>query len=302
MIDFMILAHQAPAQLSRLVARLYSLFPEAHVAVHADGLAASCDLSAEKVIRVPPYSTRWGTFSLVDATLGMLAAIVREGSASRSDRDWIVLLSGTSYPIMSSGGIRRHFSRVSEDAVIDARRLDASSFANPYTADYAKRFRGLSLWPGRFLPGRRTLYERIELGGDVAERFAPFSASYRPYGGSQWFAVNYGAAETLLALHSSQTRVARHFRRTFGSDEGYPHTLLGNSNIQLNESSTHYVKFDPVPAKLFRLPTDSPRWLGILDLNAVFESGFPFARKFDLARDRDVVEAIDERCDSDAEK
>lgn len=291
-VDFAILSHENPEQLRMLLAKLQNEFPESAIAIHHDGDRPR-ETADDRVVWLPPIPTKWGHFSLVEATLWLFHVLLH------MDRppDWIVLLSGTSYPIQPSSVIVDHFANCGHDAQMDIRRLSLSE-RDEDMHDYPERFMSRSFWPGYYLPARRPSWRRLELTSAWATRGLPFSTSYHCYAGSQWFAASRRAASLLLELHHPQSRLARHYARRFGSDESYLHTILGNApHISILAEGTHYVEFEPVLNPFGRPINDTPRVLTYRDAEAVLHSNYLFARKFDAERSRDLLELIDQRKD-----
>lgn len=96
-LGFIILSHDKPRQLRRLIDRLGSMFDAPPIVCHHD--FSQCDLPGqwpENVSFVRPHvPTKWGTISGVEAVLRAMAQM----SQSAANPDWLVLLSGTDYPI-----------------------------------------------------------------------------------------------------------------------------------------------------------------------------------------------------------
>jgi hypothetical protein len=105
--------------------------------------------------------------------------------------------------------------------------------------------------------------------------------------GDQWFSARQKAAEEILRFHSENRKVRNHYRRVQCPDESYFHTILMNSErIKVQQGSLRYVEWVE--------GASNPKWLGMEDLPKLLESNDHFARKFDMRRDSEVLDKLDE--------
>jgi hypothetical protein len=108
-IGIVLITHQKPDQIIRLVTRLNSMFGEPAIVCHHDFSKCALPLSAfpGNVSFVRPHlPTRWGDFSLVEATVRALQQMYLAPAAP----DWVVLLSGADYPIKPAAKILHDLS------------------------------------------------------------------------------------------------------------------------------------------------------------------------------------------------
>jgi hypothetical protein len=111
-IAYLVLAHAAPEQAARLVARISD--PEDTVIVHVDRKAELAPFTeAFAGLPIPPLVLRrrvalhWGGWGIVQAiVLGMRAALAQQ---ERKPWSHLVLLSGADYPIRSTAETQAFF-------------------------------------------------------------------------------------------------------------------------------------------------------------------------------------------------
>jgi hypothetical protein len=128
-VAYLILAHNTPRHLSRLVAALTS--ESSGFFIHVDRKSNEDDFrSAEgpgvhfAEERVAVY---WGDFSQVEATL----VILRAALADPRDFDRFVLLSGSDYPLRSASYIEQFFARNADKEFINLVTMPSQEAGKP---------------------------------------------------------------------------------------------------------------------------------------------------------------------------
>ena len=178
--------------------------------------------------RLPVY---WGEWQMVEATLRLM----RRALERTPDLDYLILLSGSCYPIRSRAYIRGVLAAHRGDEFINAvempnekvgkslarlqrfhRRSDLTLADNArrFAASVSIRGRAGRPWSRRWLLGRDW---RRGLGG------------LAPYGGSSWWALTADACRFILDFVDREPGIVRFFEHTKYPDEGLYHTILGNS-------------------------------------------------------------------------
>ncbi|MBX3314553.1 MAG: hypothetical protein KF906_09555 [Actinobacteria bacterium] len=277
---FLVLAHDRPRQLWRLIGRLPDDSP---VFVHVDERADQTmweevkDLPARHrnvrfVERRPCY---WGSWAIVESTLTLVRAAVTAGL----DFDHATLLSGTDYPIVGND----RFAVEVEPGVeyIESFRLDRPNRWSQHE--------GLYRVPGRIY-GRHLRYRsRVTRVG--TRRRLP--QGLLPYGGSQWWTLSRDCLDWVDRYVTDHPEVGRFVSRSFIPDELFFQTVVSNSPFADAVSGTdrRYAVWD-------RPEPPYPALLGTADLSAIVASDAWFARKFDASFDADVFDLIDAHVDS----
>lgn len=212
-IAYLILTHAHPQQLAQLVARLD--VPGVRFFIHVDANTPEQDFAAMQAAApqaqwAPRQPCRWGGFSLVAATLGLMEMALAEGC------DWLVLLSGQDYPA-------KHPDRIA-----------ATLAASPYSAyldlqtDFDVRYRWQS-WHFEALNGKllgKLLQKFQRLGNKMGIRRAPPEPLKAIHAGSQWWMMSAPAARMLLDYLAQQPQIIRFFRRTLVPDEMFFQSVL----------------------------------------------------------------------------
>lgn len=292
-VGFVILSHNHPQQVLRLVSFLDRVYGRPPIAIHHDTHQSPIDVFdfPDWVSFVEnPERTRWAQFSVVRGALKALALLY-----SKSKPDWFFLLSGADYPIRAAHDVFSYLSNLKADALVDYRDvpdLDSNTPveppANPALAHFTapgngrlafQWYVGLNLWfpilrPGPRI-GRRTIYTSI--------RHWPLNL--KPYYGDHWIAGNARVADVLLHPTAEHKRLRRHLRLRTVPEECYYQTVLANeASLKIERDTKRFAKWMGGGAH--------PRNLELSDLPLILNSGAFFARKF--TPDAPVLDAIDD--------
>jgi hypothetical protein len=219
-IAYLFLVHDNPGLVQRTINRLAS--PNCTFFIHVDGKANMEEFSTvrgDRVVflqhRIPVF---WGEFSIVEATL----LLIREALASVPSYDYLVLLSGSHYPIRSTEYISHFFEQhrgVEFMTLVEVPNIVAGKPLSRLTTIRYPSNRPLLRQAFRVLAKLNLAYR------DYKRCFG----ALKPYAGSQWWALSRGACEYLVNFHDRDARLAEYYLNTFSADEAYLHTILGNS-------------------------------------------------------------------------
>lgn len=220
---FLILAHEDPAQLRRLIHGLDD--PHFDIFVHVSANAELADYQFDTYVlrhsrltvlekRIHTY---WGDMSLVDA---MLALYSRAFEAGRYDR--YITLSGLDYPLKSNSEIL--------EALGDPDREFIQ--ARPLGKDLAFKIQGIYLWKYHILAriARRLVAEyhmvmhpsRLKIRkGDREKAEVYFS--------SQWHGLSGDCVAWMLKTLEENPKIEKFFRYAYAPDELLIPTLVCNS-------------------------------------------------------------------------
>lgn len=288
-IGFVILSHRDPGQVARLVDRLRHLYGNAvPIVVHHDDRQSV--LAPELVPGVdrvdPPIATRWGDWSLVEASLAGIQLL-----HARHAPDYAILLSGTDYPVLRADRAIARLREGGADAFVQARpvRYRGRDRHGPGPLGYQPnegpgnqrrawhRYVSTSVrWRGLELRLRSPL---------LAPLVSPYSRRFRPWAGSQWWVLGRAAVGALLDFPARRPDVVRWYARREVPDEGYVQTVIANApGLRVEWTNFRYVDWSTQESH--------PRDLGLADLPAILRSGAHFARKF--RPDDPALDAIDQ--------
>lgn len=276
-IAHLILAHNAPAQLSRLIGALEN--EHARFFVHLDkkaDLNAFAFLQNRSGVTLVPgrVDVGWGAYSIVDATLRGFKAITSSGE----DFGCVNLLSGADYPLKSpseihdflAGNVGKNFMEyysVREEWTEAIPRLTEYHLTNyNFPVKYL-----VQKWLNKLLPVRT------------------MPAGLEPVGRSQWMSLSMDAVRYILEYLNGHPEVVRFFQLTWAPDEIIFQTILYNSPFRssLVNDNLRYIDWSE--------GQPSPKVLTEEDMDRMCASGKLFARKFDLAKFPGVFDRLDQK-------
>lgn len=279
-IAYIILAHKYPEQITRLVQRLADA--DTSFFIHIDwkaGKLISEELVAQlrntpNVHFVKRHSCRWGRFSIVDATIEGISQLLNSGV----DFDYAMLLSGQDYLIKPNSYIKDFLQQNYGQEFIEYFALAAQ---NKWT-DCGGMYQALNrvqYWHLRFRS--KHLYLKIK---------RKFPANYQPYGGSQWWCLSKDCLSYINSVVRDNSQFVHYFRHVFIPDECFFQTIISNSRFKecIFNDDLRYADWEnanPFPPAIldesyFDKLKDSPKL---------------FARKFDISRNVEILNLIDEK-------
>jgi hypothetical protein len=278
-VAYLILAHNAPEQLVRLVHALPQGSP---VLIHFDRRADAAlyrrcvELLADrpKVRFVTRHVCRWGAFGIVAGTIELMQQLLAHGESF----DYATLLSGADYPIKSNAEIARFLARHRGAEFIESFSLMAPNRWSQHGGYFKTpekmlcrhlRFRSRVLR----IPGMRKLPRDM-----------------LPYGGSQWWTLSREAVEYIASFIARTPEFVAFCKYSYIPDESFVQTILSNSHL------SDRVSGDDLRVSIWDRPQPPyPAILKIGDLPMLAASDKLFARKFDARIDSDILRALDER-------
>jgi hypothetical protein len=277
-IGFIILSYDKPDQLRRLVLTLSRMYGDPPIVCNHDW--NQCPISSSgfpKNVRFirPHVPMKWGHVSCIDAELQALEVIYQT-----HDPDWFVLLSGSDYPVQSAATVQPFLAGCSFDALIQTFPITYP----PHNAETKRFF-------NRYVAAKFTLPLPACVGGERSwtcgfAAYPRWSAFYKMtcFGGEHWFIGNRRSAAVLLSSLAQEVR--SHYVKRPIPEESFYHTVLGNHDgLRLSPATKRFSLWVP--------GGKSPSVLSLRDLPAIRRSGAFFARKFDMAIDPQVFDAID---------
>jgi hypothetical protein len=276
-IDYLIRAHTAPEQLARLVGRLDE--GEVRFYVHVNALTDDETFATmqdglrgrDNVVWVPRVECYWGGFSLLEATLSGIEAIVAGGDLP----DHALLLSGQDYPLRRPSEI---------DAFLDARR------GRNLLHHFRLPAEEWVLEGGGVNRLRYPHFERVRVRTRLLRLPIPrrLPAGLEPYGGMAFWGLTGSTLAEVMEFLKERPDVLRFFRRTKMPDETFFQTVImsGPLAATVDNEELHYHDWSAGNAH--------PAVLGVADLPKLRASDKLFARKFDAAVDSEILDLLDE--------
>jgi len=273
-IAHLILAHNQPHQLARLIDRLSH--EDAYFFVHID---AKTDMEHFKFLTLNErvflisdrVKVRWGAYSIVQATINGFKAIVNSGKQI----DYVNLLSGADYPIKTTAEIHLFLKERAEknfmafESVHEQWHEAISRLTTYHLTNYefpGKYF--VQKWLNKLAPPRK-------MPGNLI-----------PVGRSQWLTINSEAVKFILEYIEKHPEVTRFFKLTWAPDEIIFQTILYNSPFKNSMVNNNLRYIDWSEGK------PSPKTLVEEDFIKLIKSDALFARKFDPAQSR-ILDELD---------
>ena len=292
-------SHRAPEQVTRLVARIRHDSPDSLVMVshQADphGALDPAALARLGGVQVLPSDGGYGDYSHLDRYLETVRWLLDHDEPF----DWVVNLSGQDYPVVHLRDAENELAESPVDAWVETFPVfspDSHWSLARASSRYEYRYRRL----GRVTPVRRRVLRPLA----VVNRLQPWvrvSAAYAGvgmrtrmplprealHGGSFFGNLDRRAVLALLDYTEQNPDVVDWARHVLAPEEMVIQTVLhGIEDLTVRNDCRRYFDFSASTA-------NHPRTLTSVDLPAVLGSGAWFARKFDLAVDAGVLDALD---------
>ena len=313
---YVVLSHRLPDQVTRLVARIRELSPEAAVLVRHDHGAmflpeveVSSDPHVDVLVESDPVV--WGAWSMVQATERAFAR-----ARQRFDPDWTVLVSGQDWPVRDLAAWEKELTSSACDAVVngDPVELDPTSGRRNTERDLL-----LARWTHRWwtlprLPVLDRVPQSVRTGfvgrynGSVQFLIRPVMLRQLPRGlgwrvgvrrrrglpdgwqlrkGEQWLAASRHALAELDRAVSADGRGRAFFAGSHIPDESWFQTALTSiRGLRVADGRISWHRFD-------RPGAPSAAVLTLADVPVATASGSPFARKVEEPVAPGVAAAID---------
>ena len=271
----LILAHNNPFQLERLIKRLST--NRADVYIHLDKKSS---LSEFKHLSLLPNvffianrtDIRWGNYSMVDGTLKSFIEIL----ASNIKYSHINLLSGHDYLLKPARDLENLlFENADKNYVeylsINNEWQESKERITKYSlGDLKIPFKyKLQKWVNQLLPDR-SIPNQME-----------------PYGRSQWMTLTPQAIKYVIEYLKNNSKALQFFKRTWGVDEVIFQTILLNSSLKdsIINNNLRFIEFEKNAV--------NPRILTQADATALLDSGKFIARKFSLEQAPEIIQLLD---------
>ncbi len=306
-INYIILAHNHPFQLARLVQRL--LANEVRFYIHID-MKSDLDSffsilpTTKQIVYIENRENCiWGDSSIVSATLNCMKQIVCDGRTG-----YTVLLSGQDYPLKTNDYIHDFLAQNYGVNFINLFLLPTKNWADerdgmnrveyyklnisdcradiliipPLTDSRAFKHYTVSQ-PERVL---KVLNEKLEL---LMHPRPSLSYINRFYGGSQWWAFPIETINYIMDFIGTYPDYRDFFKYSFVPDELFFHTIVGNTPdlFEKTQESLTYVYW--VNNGYIR-----PAIFDISYYDKLIIRDELFARKFDSNLDSEILDWIDE--------
>jgi hypothetical protein len=304
--------HTRPAQVAHLVELIKRGSPESVVVITHDERGPKLDirrLAALPGVHVLTLPGGYGDFSHIDRYFATVDWLDEHGI----EFDWMENLTGQDYPLRPIAEIERVLSSTEADGFLQYAPVYPSRtpadvdwgagpeyfLCSPFDAEMRYDFRHWRM--GRPTLAKQRLLRplmaidwmqpwlRLSLGHSsigVRRKRTLFNPDFICYGGSFLCTLSARCVNYLRTFARDNPDAVAFFRTTLGPEEIFFQTVLVNSGqFRLVPDSKRYVDFS-------KSRNNHCKFLGVADLKAMRASDAHWARKFDPARDAEVLEIL----------
>lgn len=298
---YYIQSHRDPEQIYRLVQTLRKGSRRGVIVVQHDAtrcaldwapLAALADVHLLPAYATPRVRSEFG--GQLEPYLDAARWLERQGVAY----DWLASLTAQDYPVTPVPRIEEYLSSSNADGYLHY--WDVLSPRSPWSRRKARvrywyKYWRLPDWTTPMLHATRVLTKvlpihfYLDYGPYVGVRRlrTPFGADFRCHGGWTWSSLRHEVVRYVLDFLLAHPAIEAHYRRTVAAEESMVPTVLANSGrFALVDDALRYVDYTGARQGY-------PRVLTRADLPMLRSGRYHFARKFDLAVDRQVLDDID---------
>lgn len=310
---YLIQSHKSPQQIYRLINTIKRSSSNSVVLVIHD--ATSCDLdesclshlSDVYILKLYQKGGR-GDFHMNQTYLDGVEWLAHHNI----EYDWLINLSGQDYPVQPLHEIEATLSRTECDGFLHHFELFVDSAKNGIGAEEGRNRYLYQYWrSGVYLPPSNTLfYKAFNRFGLIFNRIqplfrmswhfdglmfgiralsSPFNENFVCYAGSYYCALSKPCVQYLHDFAKQHPALIRYFKRTCVPNEIFIQTVLVNSKqFKLVNAHKRYLRFADCHA-------GSPHTLTIADYETMTQGDRHFARKFDIEKDSEILDRLDER-------
>jgi hypothetical protein len=217
-IAYLILAHRNPRLIKKAVECLscedvsFFIHIDAKVAINQfDSIRGKNVVFIDK--RIAVY---WGEFSQTEA----IFLLIQQALAAPQRYDYLVLLSGSDFPLRSGRYVRSFLEK-------NQGREFITMFKLPVPGMPMSRLNTLRFPPTR--PILRFVFRALAKVGLAQRDYRKYLGVLQPYSGHTWWALSRESCQYIMDFRQKRLEVAEFFKNAFASDEMLIHTILGNS-------------------------------------------------------------------------
>jgi Core-2/I-Branching enzyme len=304
-ICYFIQTHQNPEQIYRLVRTIKRTSPNSQILINHNfhrsylDLTPLQDLSDLHLLENQEYLIR-GDFSCqVQPYLNAVNWLFE----NNSDFDWLINLTGQDYPTQPLSETEDFLAKTDCDGLI--RYWDIFADRIPWDKQkgfkryYCQYWRIPGRWSYSFLKEFQQLPPIKQLTPlkfyltygplvGIPRRSTPFNDRFSCYGGWAWYTLSRKCVEYIKTFVDRHPKFVDYYKRTVVPEESFIQTILvNNQNFNLLNDDKRYIDYTGAIG-------GSPRTLTIQDYATITNGKFHFARKFDLTRDAEILDRLDE--------
>lgn len=224
-IAYIIIAHSYPSLLKRLIETIND--KDVSIYVHIDKKSSlNFNLPDMKNLYIlKEKNIYWGGFSFVEAVISLINKAI-----STSKFDYMILLSGSDYPIRSNSTIKNFLKKNNGKEFINISRMPENNktldriYYYYLETDFDFKFASLI---------KRSINRLIRLL-NIKRKLPSEYSKYTFYGGSAWWALSDNAISYISNFIKQNPKFVNFYKHTLIPDELFFQTILGNSKFKDN--------------------------------------------------------------------
>ena len=294
-IVYIISAYKLPDQLVRLVRVLNSDSTSFYIHVDKKTPKEIFERMKKPLKSIPNvhflkrHLCNWGDFGHVRATLKGISKIFEEGS----DFDYVVLLTGQDYPIKSNRQISDFLQKSEGKSFMSYAPLPFTGFGKNGGLDRINYWhffcfsRYHFIFPHMNMLNNPKLNELLNIIMKKIKKQRKFPLNLKPYGGGAYWCLSRACIEHITEFVRENKDFVNFFKYVYIPDEVFFQTILVNSSLKriIVNDDLRYVDWSN--------PAQRPEILSKKNYNQFFHTQNLFARKFDITKDEEVLDIID---------
>lgn len=303
-LNYIILAHKNPAQVSRLIAKLSG--PECRFYVHVDRnvrINSFKELQKDKKVVLLKEKDRepgtWGDIGIVKATVNAMRQILAEGR-----NGYCVLLSGQDYPLRPQKNITKFFETHNGTSFISTFSLPHPNWKDggydrieKYKINKSQNRKHFLQLPSIYdkdfynkeTAGKLNFLRKTGRSREIMLVFKKrrFPSYLKPYGGGQWWALPINKVKEILNFIEDHPDYLSYHTYTLLPDEIFFQSILITLEGPFLPSLTYVNwtrKNTPLPVTFVKEDLEELKQASKEKL---------FARKFDIDLDSTILDILD---------
>jgi hypothetical protein len=229
------------------------------------------------------FNVFWGGFSQVEVEMFLM------DMASQKDYEYYHILSGADLPIKSNADIDKFFDQFNGYEFLSFSSKNQETIRRTklyhFLQNYRRRYKYKPANALFTFAERVSLLCQLALGVDRMKKHPDVEIKY----GSNWCSLTDSAVKYIL---TQKEMIREIFQYTNCADELFIHTVLWNSEFK----DKIFISDDITPnLRLIdwkRGKNGSPYTFRMCDMDMILSSNCLFARKFNTAVDKEIIEAI----------
>lgn len=304
---YCILAHTNPKQVYRLINTLNDEFSKfyIHIDKKSDIKLFTDVIQGKNIFFINKrYESAWGSLNIVIATLEIFKTVI----SKESDDGYLILLSGSDYPLKSNKFINDflienlEYNFINIDPVNKCwptkevnRRLKTYNFFSFNKKNEIHSILPINskLFYKDFYKNLKKLYRLVRSKESIF--FLQLLKKRRniimPFGGDQWFALKRSTVCFVLDWITENPKFLKSHEFTFIPDEIFFHSIIEHIKVKKHIKVKNNLTYVNWSRKNVKLPVVFSSQ-DIMELK-MLDDTFLFARKFDTLKDKGILTKID---------